>query len=506
MIIKQLKKFKHTKLWATTLNVILGLIVINLIVQFFPISLDLSANKIHSLSSATRNVLNQTDDLVTIKAYISNNLPPQLLPLQQTVISTLNEYDQHGGTKVKVIIKDPQKSSEAESEVQSLGIPPMQFSSVKSDQYQIVKGYFGLGVFYAGKQEIIPALQNINNLEYRLTAAINNLTKDKLPQIGITSGSGEIELAQLPALRQALSVNYNLQPIDLTSEEVDLSNFQTLLVIGPKDEVSEDIQKKFDSYLMSGKGLIFLIDKINVSQNLFGEKISLNIDDWLKHYGLEVEDKLVVDASSAIANFQTQQGRFITPYPFWVKTRTENANKEIPVTASLEEVIFPWASPVKLSKGAEFLWKTTKSAKSTDQINNLGPQQTWNFQNNTSQLVLAGVQKNDLASYFDESKSSPVKLAVVGDADFISNQNAATSPENINFILNLVDYLSQDNNLIDIRSKQIASRPLRTIGENQKQTYKYASLAAGPILLILLAGFVRWQRRKFNLNWKFENV
>ncbi len=497
MIIKQLKKFRHTKLWATSLNVILGLIVLNLIIQFFPISLDLSANKIHSLSPATKNVLNQTDDLVTIKAYISNNLPPQLLPLRQTVISTLNEYDQHGGTKVKVIIKDPQKSSEAESEVQSLGIPPMQFSSVKSDQYQVVKGYFGLGVFYAGKKEIIPALQNINNLEYRLTAAINNLTKDELTQIGITSGSGEIELAQLPALRQALSVNYNLQPIDLTGEETDLSNLETLLVIGP-NEISEDIQKKLDDYLMSGKGLIFLLDKVAVGPNLFGEKISLNLDDWLKHYGLEVEDKLIVDASSAIANFQTQQGRFITPYPFWVKTRSENANKEIPVTASLEEVIFPWASPVKLSKDAEFLWKTTNSAKSTDQINNLGPQQTWNFQTNTEQLVLAGIQKGELASYFDDNKTSEIKLAVVGDADFVSNQNAATSPENINFISNLVDYLTQDNNLIDIRSKQIASRPLENIDETQKQTYKYVSLAAGPVLLVLLAGLIRWQRKKFN--------
>ncbi len=499
MIIDEIKKFRHTKLWASTINIIIGLIILNLIIQFFPFSFDLTANRAHTLSPVTKKTLNEVDDLVTIKAYISDNLPANLLPLKETVSFTLNQYDKAGRQKVKVIFKNPQKNSEAEKEVQSLGIPPMRFSSVKSDQYQVVQGYFGLAIFHAGEKEVIPALQDINNLEYRLTSAIKNIQKEKLPTIGITSGSKELDLNQASALAETLSVNYQLQPIDLTAEDVNFNNFQSLLMIGPKSEITESVQKRLDEFLMSGKGLILLLDKIDVDQNLIGDKIDLKIDQWLNHYGFQLEDKLIIDSSSAMANFQTQQGQFITPYPFWVKTRSENGNQEIPVTSGLESVIFPWASPLKIKENTEFLWKTSPSAKTTDQINNLDPNQKWNFEKNTAQYTLAGLQLKNKSSYFNEEKSADIKLAVVGDANFVSDQSVRSNPENINFILNLVDYLSQDSDLIEIRSKQIKSRPLKQIPEEQKPTYKYASLAVGPILLIGIAGLVRWQRKNYKL-------
>lgn len=496
MIINQIKKFRQTKLWATTINVISGLIVLNLIIQFFPISLDLTASRAHSLSSTTKQSLNKVDDLVTIKAYISSNLPPQLLPLKETVITTLNQYDQHGGTKVKVVLKDPQKNPQVEREVQSLGIPPMRFSSVKKDEYQVVQAYFGLAVFYAGEKEVIPALQEINNLEYQLTSAIKILQKDELPKIGFTTGSGEMEISQISNLDQTISVNYLPRQIDLTAEEINTEKFRTLIMVGPKTSLSDKVKQELDKFLMAGKGLILLLDPIDVNQNLIGQRVDLKLSDWLKHYGFELKDELVIDSSAAMANFQTQQGRFITPYPFWIKTRSENANQELPVTSSLETVVFPWVSPLNLSQGAKFLLKTSPSAKTTDQINNLAPTQKWDFKNNISQFTLAGLQTGEKKSFFDDSKSTKIKLAVVGDANFISDQTTSVNRENIDFFLNLIDYLAQDSDLIEIRSKTIKSRPLKQISEHRKQTYKYASLAVGPVVLILLAGLVRWQRKR----------
>jgi ABC-type uncharacterized transport system involved in gliding motility auxiliary subunit len=504
VIINQIKKFRHTKLWAATINIILAIFVLNLIFHFIHLSIDLTAAGIHTLSPATKKTLNQTDDLITIKAYISDNLPPQLLPLKETVIHTLNQYDRQGGVNIKFVVKNPQKSKAAESEAQSLGIPPIQFSSVKSDQYQIVKGYFGLAVSYAGKTEIVPALQEINNLEYRLTSTIKRLQKDKLDEIGLTTGSGEANLDQISLFNQGASVNYRTRQVDLTDDEVKLDNLKTLVIIGPKEKMDETIQKKLDEFLMTGKGLVLLLDKISIDQNLIGQQLELGLDDWLKHYGFEIENKLILDPSSAVANFQTGQNRFITAYPFWVKTKSENANQEVPVTSTMESVVFPWASPVKINQEAEFLWKTTPSAKTTDEINNIFPDQEWNFKTDTGQYTLAGLNLNKKQSYFNEDTSGKIKLAVISDADFITDQSASANSENINFLLNLIDYFSQDEDLIAIRSKQITSHPLKDISDQQKQTYKYAGLAAGPVLLLILAGVINWQRKKFNFYWQEE--
>jgi len=483
------KKFRQTKLWATTINIVLIIILINIIFGLFSLSIDLSANKIHSLSPATRDIIANSSDIIIIKSFVSSNLPPQLIPIKETLKNILDQYRHSGRGKIKIIWTDPQKDDQAKSEALSLGIAPLQFSSVQQDKFQVVQGYFGLAVFLAGKKQVIPALQDINNLEYQLTAAIKRLQQDELAQIAFTTGNGETDQAKLSKINQLLRLNYQLTSVDLSQKTEKINNSaKTLIIAGPKNKFSPEAKSAIKEYLNQEKGVIFLVNKIAVGEGLIASEVDNDLDDFWENYGIKVNKDLVLDPSSGLASFRTQQGAFIVPYPFWVKTRAENAAHDLPPTSSLESVVFPWISSLEISKDAQALWKSTPEATVITDFNNLSPTTKWDFPNR-KQVVLAAIQTNG------------AKLAVIGDADFVEDQTLRSYPENAQFFLNLVDYLSQDTKLISIRSKTVSSRPLKLINEKQKQTIKIINLSAGPIILLLLTLIIRWRRKNAQKNY-----
>jgi ABC-type uncharacterized transport system involved in gliding motility auxiliary subunit len=86
-------------------------------------------------------------------------------------------------------------------------------------------------------------------------------------------------------------------------------------------------------------------------------------------------------------------------------------------------------------------------------------------------------------------------MVVVGDGNFIQGQFAQGGSGGILF-LNAVDWLSQDNDLMSIRSREAAIRPLKPdISDTTKQTVKYANMLVPPALVLLL-GVFRWTAKR----------
>ena len=59
----------------------------------------------------------------------------------------------------------------------------------------------------------------------------------------------------------------------------------------------------------------------------------------------------------------------------------------------------------------------------------------------------------------------------------------------------MIDWLSQDEALIAIRSRESTDRPLRAVSDQTKRVVKYANMVGGPLAIVLLGLFV-WQARK----------
>ena len=91
--------------------------------------------------------------------------------------------------------------------------------------------------------------------------------------------------------------------------------------------------------------------------------------------------------------------------------------------------------------------------------------------------------------------SPPNRLVYTGDAEFCSEQQLSRNPSNASLFLNIVDWLTQEEGLISIRSREVVSRPLDEISDGKRQAVKYANIF-GPPLLVIAFGVVRWQSRR----------
>jgi len=98
-------------------------------------------------------------------------------------------------------------------------------------------------------------------------------------------------------------------------------------------------------------------------------------------------------------------------------------------------------------------------------------------------------------------ESPETRIVVIGDGH-LAEDMYASDPSNMAFLLNMVDWLSLDEDLIQIRTREVTSRPIAEVSEGVKATVKYANIFAPPALIILI-GLVRWQIRRRRKNMEY---
>ena len=92
------------------------------------------------------------------------------------------------------------------------------------------------------------------------------------------------------------------------------------------------------------------------------------------------------------------------------------------------------------------------------------------------------------------ASQKPSKVLLVGDAEF-GNEEQRPPKDNITFFVNMIDYLSDDEGLTQIRSKDASEAPIEETSDSTKKFIKYFNLIFPP-LSVLVVGLYVWNRRK----------
>jgi gliding-associated putative ABC transporter substrate-binding component GldG len=551
--------------------VVLGFVAVaNYLLDKWFVRLDLTESKEYSISAPTKRMLKGLDDIINIKVYFSENLPPQMQPLEAGVRDMLIEFRAYAGKNLRISWEDTQ-SDEAKRKVRALGIPEVQLQSFEKDKAQAVNCFMGIAVLYEDKKEVLPLVQNLENLEYDLAQAVMKVHRDEMPKVGVLKTdtlpylppniqrqmniTDKTEEKYKPIFQQ-LEQNYEVVTVDISDGSPVDSTIRTLIVPGGDDKsfTTRDLFE-IDQYFMKGGNLIVLADAVRVSCQYgpTGSPQSPRILDLLEHYGVAVEKSMVLDASCGQVQIPQKVGIFqmnvATNYPYFVRIGQGGFNEENPAVSGLGEVIMPWVSPLKILVDKEdSTGAVDTSAAVTAQVMalsspnswiqtgnfNLNPRQEWGqivkqkeeeFQRSTLMAYLNG----SFASYFAGKEVPPVKeeadssdtlgqielkpedtdreivdgntaahLVVAGDSDFLSSQNAA--PGNIAWLLNVVDWLTLDENLIAIRSRTLVDRTIDSdrLGEGAsgKNMIRLVNILAMPVLVIAIGLFIFFKRRE----------
>jgi len=494
--------FKKSDFFTTVVLVVGILIVVNFLSYQIFVRLDLTQNKDYSISGVSKKVAKELDDVVNIKLYFSETLPKQYITLPQEVGDLLDEYVNYSDGNINIEFINPDELENADQELYQMGIPALQFNVMEKDKYESIKGYLGMVVQYGTKKEVIPVVDSTVNLEYQITLAIKKITTDDMAVLGVLSSNGTRDIeSEISYVYEKLQEVYDIQKVNLDDGSTVNDSVDVLLIIGPSEEFSEDQLKAIDSFVMRGGSLFVALDGISVGDGLISTVNDTKLDILLSGYGINVNKNLALDLSSGMASFSSGYFTFSTNYPFWPKIIKSGFDPENASVAKLESVLLPWVSTVNVDESKQdsnnkisYLVQTSENSWTQEDNFNLDPQQRLTPTNKAKKSVAVSVFGKFNSLYGNVSTDSG-RIIVIGDSDFAVDGFLNQSPDNAILFQNLIDSLSLDEDLINIRSKGVTSRPIKELTDSSRITIRYLNVF-GLTVVVIIFGMVRYYMRK----------
>ena len=211
---------KSAKISTTIILILTIVIIVNILSENYNFRLDLTEGKEYTLSKATRDILKNLDKPVTITAYFSKDLPPNIGNISGNLKDMLIEYGNRSDSMVVYKFVNPNENEDIESEAVQNGIQPMMINVREKDQVKQQKAYLGAVVSMGRRKENIPFLQPGSAMEYAFSTAIKKLSVVNKPSIAFIQGHGEPVLNEMMQVYNELSIFYDVQPLTLTDTTV----------------------------------------------------------------------------------------------------------------------------------------------------------------------------------------------------------------------------------------------------------------------------------------------
>jgi ABC-2 type transport system permease protein len=345
-------------------------------------------------------------------------------------------------------------------------------------------------------------------------------------------------------IQRYLERDYNVRRVSLDGDEGVPYDVDLLLVLKPR-ELGDRESYNLDQYLMRGGRVVLCSGRFDVQLDRSGLSVlpmATGLEDWLAHNGITVEPTMVLDdrnqalpipevRQTAIGQIQTW---VMAPYPYLVHVQDEGfVNGD--VAATLEAVGIYWGSPITVDEEATGGLEVTPILQSSELSWTSGDTSLVNFvdyvvpEEGTEPRLLAAALSGRFESFFagkevpraarpdtseNESEaeaptavtleaSPETRLVVVGNAEFLSdfvaralgNLDGGFFLENLRFMENLIDWATQDNDMIAIRSRGVANRRLARTEKPQQVSIEVVNYLIPAALLLALAAWRYWSRR-----------
>lgn len=533
---------KQNQILLTVLTVLLiFLIGLNSLVYGF--RADLTFSRIYSLSSVTKQTVREIPEHLNLTYYLSSKLKDRV-PVFGEIEDMIREYASVSKGKISVEVIDSDKFG-ASQELSQKGLMPLQISENNVTEFSRSVAYSGLILSYMGEQSVIPAVTQTETLEYDLDRRIKELVYKEERKVGLLPLTpGLTPDNQLAVLNQVLGALYTVEVIE-PERKIDPS-FKAVVVIGESESAYQ--QLVLDQYLLQGGALLMLVDRHQTQLSPYGMSGSAvsgsAVSDWLEACGVRVEEELLLDTSCNAALMPTGRAFSIVQYPYFVKIPGTGGNRNHPVTAAFNGLNLLWASPLTLTDAvsengkvnAVSLVRTTDGAWMTGLDSGIDFEQAMIMaagaedQLRTSYSVAIALS-GEFDSYFkgktlperpgEESEfpqplsesSSVGRILAVGDTDFavIDQQNQMTVQlynlfninldQNFTFIQNAVEWLTADEDLLQLRTRVQRNTQLDQIQDPQARRAYFIFvqvfvLAVVPLCIIAFGGVRIFMRKR----------
>lgn len=506
-----MKKYEHLIYSAIGLVALfLLLVAVNFLVSRAPLRADLTDGNLYTLSPGTEKILANLQSPVKVKLYMSQGetVPVPLRGFAQRVEDLLNEFKGAAGANLTIERYNPKPDSEEEDAAQLDGIEPQQLAS--GEQF-----YLGVAVSQLDRKQAIPAItpQRERLLEYDLVRAIARVGSAERPKIGLMAGLPVMGERFNPYTRQAsepwvlaneLKRDFEVKEVPVSAKEID-KDVNVLLVIHPRDP-QPATEYALDQFVMRGGKLIVFVDPYAYFDQSTPQMpgmppmaSSSNLPTLFKAWGITMDPGKVV--SDVV--FGSGGGARYTPTVLSLN-RTAFSRDDV-VTGQIETLLYAFGGAFQLKlpenlKATDLVY-TSPNSMLVDNANatKSGDEATRAFKPSGQSMPLAvrltgkfktafadGLKENDkpVAGTPALRESPENSVIVVADVDMLADGAAVDVQEvfgrkivvpsngNLAFALGMVEQFAAGDDLISLRSRAAAFRPLTVVRELEAEAQK----------------------------------
>ncbi len=541
---------------------ILVLVVINVIGHYIYTRYDLTEDQRYTLSQPSISSVQDFENPVIIDVLLDGNLPPEFIKLKGETQQLLEEFASEN-KNIKFNFVNPLEEAEASeniiAELRKLGLTPANVTIEENGKVSQEIVFPWAMVNYNNTTIKVPLLKNklgasteerVNNsvqhLEYAFADAFVKLNIKEKKRVAIIKGNGELEDIYIADYLTTIRDYYNIGAITLDSvasnpqKVLDQLKGFDLAIIAKPTQAFTDVEKYvLDQYIVNGGKSIWLIDEVameldslfNENGSAFALERNLNLNDFFFKYGVRINPVLINDlyfTQIVLASGEGNQSEY-NPVPWYYNPMVFSRNNH-PINNNLEAVRFQfansmdtlpnpykktilyWSSPLSKTEG-------TPREINLNTINTPPKKESYNNGNQPLAVLIEGEFKSaflnrvkPIALKGTMERGEANKMLVIADGDLIKNQVRNGRPlelgydkwtnnyfGNKEFLVNSINYLLDDNGLINIRNKKVTIPFLdeKKIVE-EKSKWQYINIGL-PVVLILLFGwlFNAYRRKKY---------
>lgn len=468
--------------------------------------LDLTSNRLYTLSEGTRAVVDRLQEPVNLYFYFSEQASadiPQLRTYANRVRELLEEIAALSGGKVRLEVIDPQPFSEDEDRATGFGLQAVPLGNGASTLF------FGLaGTNSIDGEMAIPFFQPDKEsfLEYDIAKLISGLSGEEKPVVGVIStldiGPGFDPTAGRPTegvvLYEELRKLFEVKRLEKTVTTIE-EDVQLLVLVHPKG-LSTDTLYAIDQFVLKGGRLLVMVDPhaeleqagqgVDPSQAMFESKAS-DLPELFKAWGVRyTPEQVVLDAQTAL-QIQARPDQRPSRHLAILGLGQDNLSQDDVVSAQIEALNLSTAGHFALTDGAtaklEALAQSSGSAStaSTERLRFLpDPEQLFtDFTPTGERYVLAARLSGPLKTAFPDrsgeghlaASQGDANVVLIGDTDLLADRmwvqvqsffgqkvmNAFAN--NGDFVINAVDNLVGASDLIAVRTRPSSARPFTTV-------------------------------------------
>lgn len=536
--------------------IIVILIVVNILsAQFFK-RFDLTSDNRYTLSETTLTTLKNVKEPIYLDVFLDGDFPSEFKRLQSETYQLLEEYKAYNSN---IIFKfnnpnaDAATADQYTAELIGLGFTPTNINQNNKGKKELIQ-IFPWAIANMGEKSVrVPLLvnnygnrpeENINKsvqlLEFAFTDAITKLTSVKKKRIAILKGNGQMADKYTSDLLMEAKEYYALGefeldafPDDLPKTLANLKRFDMALIVKPTQAFSDEEKYILDQYVMQGGKTMWLMDQVaidldslqNQNRQALASPRDLNLDDLFFKYGVRINTRLIQDLLSTPITAQSPTGE---DFPIdWLYSPTVRSEENHPINKNINLIKLEFANQIDTLKNGikkTVLLKSSPQSKAVGAPLLIGLNQFMEDLDeskfNEGNQIIGTLLEGNFTSAFNnrvkpfkisDNKDHGVatKMIVIADGDIVNYTYINKKPVqngydqwtqqvygNKDFLINAINYLLDDNGLIDIRSKNVELPLLDEQKVNKQYTSSQIITVGIPIVLLIVFGFVFTYIRK----------